>query len=264
MKKLVLWVSIFILIGITVAYLVGFRVVYNPQLTNDWDAIEATGTWIGVVSTLVLTGIIIHQTQNNHTESQRIQKELSEKETKSTDVERRIELFEHRHKIYNLISSVHSQFYTHHYAKESSWPYNALYNDNNYFKPDRVEALMLKLIPSNEYLQIAITAIGKTDDLKLYQLVFALLAETKKVDFFFTGSIRDEINEWAEKWSEILTRLLNITFVFHNSTEGQSSTAFLLGNIEKEEFEEFLRIHQNIETAGTLERIKSIIEIPQS
>ena len=118
MKKSVIWVSALILVCIIVAYFLGFRIVYNPILMTDWDAIEAIGTWIGVVSTLILTAIIIYQTQKNHKESQRIQKELSEKEMKSIDVERRIELFEHRHRIYHILKTVYNQFYSRCYADE--------------------------------------------------------------------------------------------------------------------------------------------------
>ena len=264
MKKIVICIFLsLVLISILVTYLLGFRIVYNPQLSNSWDAIEATGTWIGVVSTLILTAIIIYQTQSNHKESQRIKKEIAEKEAKSTDVERRIELFEHRFKVYSLISSVHDQFYTHHYAKEEYYTYNSLFDDKGFLGLDQIKFLLSLLIPSNEYLQV-ITEIGKVDDLKEYQLIAAFLAETQKADFFFSSAISGEINEWAEKYRKLILRLLYMKSSFSNRQDASSNPIFWVMQINKNDIEDLLLHHKKMDESKTLERLKSIIEIPQN
>jgi hypothetical protein len=40
--------------GFIILYILGFRIEYNPALKNDWDAISAVGTWIGVIATIAI------------------------------------------------------------------------------------------------------------------------------------------------------------------------------------------------------------------
>lgn len=43
------------ILGITGMYLLGFRITYNPELDNNWDAIAAVGTWVAAI----ISGIAI-------------------------------------------------------------------------------------------------------------------------------------------------------------------------------------------------------------
>ncbi len=47
-SKLPIWVTVIIaelIIGI-IMYACGFKITYAPELANDWEAIEAAGTWV--------------------------------------------------------------------------------------------------------------------------------------------------------------------------------------------------------------------------
>lgn len=51
MKKYIL---ILILVTVIVFYSLGFRIVYNPELDNNWDAISAIASWVSVVATIII------------------------------------------------------------------------------------------------------------------------------------------------------------------------------------------------------------------
>lgn len=46
-----------IIVTVILFYLLGFRITYAPELENDWNAIEAVGTWFGALSPLILAVI---------------------------------------------------------------------------------------------------------------------------------------------------------------------------------------------------------------
>lgn len=61
-NKRIVYVSI-VLIIVILLYVLGFRIVYSPSLENNWDAISAIGTWVGVFATIAIA-LIIHNHSN--------------------------------------------------------------------------------------------------------------------------------------------------------------------------------------------------------
>lgn len=78
-KRYIIFAStaIIIIIGF---YILGFRIIYFPSLVNDWNAIAAVGTWIGVLSTTLLTILIIKITKKISDRQSEIQIKLSEQQ----------------------------------------------------------------------------------------------------------------------------------------------------------------------------------------
>lgn len=56
-KKWLYILSFGIIVAVILFYLFGFRITYAPELENDWNAIEAVGTWFGALSPLILAVI---------------------------------------------------------------------------------------------------------------------------------------------------------------------------------------------------------------
>jgi amino acid transporter len=47
-------IALIFIVVIIVFYLLGFRIVYNSELDNNWDAISAIASWIGVIATILI------------------------------------------------------------------------------------------------------------------------------------------------------------------------------------------------------------------
>ena len=118
--------TIFLIAVVCVAYFCGVRIVYDSKLESSWDSVEAVGTWFSAIITLALTIMIIIQTYENHKDIKNVQSNIAAKEGERADIERRIELFEHRYKIYNIINSIFEQSYTHKYEKTEYFNYENL------------------------------------------------------------------------------------------------------------------------------------------
>ena len=63
---------------VIILYVLGFRITYAPELENNWTAIDAVGTWVGVLSPLFLAIINaafaknIERTKNEISSSNRV------------------------------------------------------------------------------------------------------------------------------------------------------------------------------------------------
>lgn len=57
MKRIVL-IVLGLLILILILYIAGFRIIYNPILINDWNAISAVGSWASVIVTAIIAVLL--------------------------------------------------------------------------------------------------------------------------------------------------------------------------------------------------------------
>ena len=102
MKKPLFWVfSVEIIITIILA-LLGFKITYNPDLDNNWDAVSACAAWVGVV----VSGLAIYY-------AIKVPKKIAENQNKIALFEKRYEevqkiglIFEEFEKIKNQIEFI--------------------------------------------------------------------------------------------------------------------------------------------------------------
>ena len=77
-NKWLVILSIGFILIVIVLYILGFRITYSPGLENNWTAIDAVGTWVGVLSPIILAIINasyakdIERTKNEISSSNRI------------------------------------------------------------------------------------------------------------------------------------------------------------------------------------------------
>ena len=57
-KPIILLVVIEILL-IFVLYVCGFRITYNPDLINDWEAISAVAAWVSAIATIAIPVVVV-------------------------------------------------------------------------------------------------------------------------------------------------------------------------------------------------------------
>lgn len=81
LKCLIICIAV-VLMVVLILFLLGFRIIYNPNLENSWDAISAIATWVSVIVSGLALLVAIH-----------IPKIIASKQNK-------IALFERRHEYY--------------------------------------------------------------------------------------------------------------------------------------------------------------------
>lgn len=69
MRKLlhnaVIWIAIVESLLVIVMWCLGFRITYNPELDNNWDAISAVADWASVIIGAVIIPLAVMKIQHN-------------------------------------------------------------------------------------------------------------------------------------------------------------------------------------------------------
>lgn len=76
-----------------ILFLFGFRITYSPELDNNWDAVSACASWVGVIASFVAIWFAI-----------RVPKKIADRQDK-------IALFEKRYQVYNLFKKLMTTMY---------------------------------------------------------------------------------------------------------------------------------------------------------
>lgn len=57
--KIIVAILIVEIIVVVVLYSLGFRISYDPNQINDWDAISAVATWISAIATIAIPVVVV-------------------------------------------------------------------------------------------------------------------------------------------------------------------------------------------------------------
>jgi hypothetical protein len=267
MKKNIIIIACFAVIALVLLFALGFRITYSPALTNSWGAVEATGVWLSGISTVMLTVIIIRQTNKNHNDEQILEEKLAadskqaqaalaEKELKSADINRRIDLFEYRYKIYSMVRSITSDTNRRRLLNN----YKTMFDDDGTFNMKYRGVFIFVLLPD-------ISSFVENDKFLSFEMtdaeyvrvsagaVFQVAEELNKAEFFFSDDILAEIKAWMKPWETLITRL---------TTPNYGSVLPNMQKIDIKDFENYLSACDAFAEKGTLDNMKAIIEIPWS
>ena len=59
LKSPLFWVVIIEVIIAVALYLLGFKITYAPNLSNDWEAISAVASWVSAIATIFIPLVVV-------------------------------------------------------------------------------------------------------------------------------------------------------------------------------------------------------------